>query len=124
MANDNKNKAVVPAPSKSVPGYAPVPAKKDEEKVSTPGSAAAPVMPVEDIKKEKPAEQKAHIINGDNKNSENALANFINSDNTDMDKKKEAQVNDDLDWGEKPESDSIPEKLKDLPRKYWKHQTV
>lgn len=59
-------------------------------------------------------------------NQENILDSFINSDNTDIDKeKKEAEINDDLDWGEeKPATESIPDELKDVPRKYWKHQTV
>lgn len=57
--------------------------------------------------------------------AKNALDSFINSDNTDIDNKKdEAKLNDFVDLGEEPKSEELPQKLKDLPRKYWKHQTV
>jgi len=96
----------------------------------------------------KPLDQKKPLSVGENKSQEekNILADFINSDDTkennlhenasaasdkdgeasaSLDLKTEAELNDKLDLGEETSpSEQVPEKLKDVPRKYWKHQTV
>lgn len=63
----------------------------------------------------------------DAKEQQNILANFINSENTDITvEKNEAELNDKIDDSEKNESPvkSGKKKLEDIPKKYWKHQTV
>lgn len=79
----------------------------------------AVVQPVNEVQ---PQENKPAVEN-------NVLANFINSENTDITvEKNEAELNDKIDDSEKESqfksAKSAQEKLKDIPKKYWKHQTV
>lgn len=96
----------------------------------------APVKPVTS------QEIKPVVVVGDKAiGDNNLLANFINSENTDITvEKNEAEINDEIDKkdesemkkpGEKPDHSpgerpgkSAQEKLKDMPKKYWKNQTV
>jgi len=100
---------------------------------TTAALAAQEKLAQEKIEAEKLASEKsAAEIEAENKKAEeakNALDSFLNSDNNDINNQSnEAEINakiddDGLDWGEKS-NDDIPDSLKDLPRKYWKHQTV
>lgn len=72
----------------------------------------------------------ADFINSDDTNKENTVhenasaASDNDGDSSEsLDFKNEAEINDhiDEDFGE---SETVSEELKDIPRKYWKHQTV
>lgn len=77
------------------------------------------------------------IVVDEAQDANNALANFINSDDTkentvhenasaasdnDEESSDSSDLNDDLNW--ESEVDTVPENLKDIPKKYWKFQTV